>query len=345
MTRWHWLIAAMFVLTAGMARAQDAECAIAPEPVFSLSFGSRYADDSATRSEIDPKADADADDALRPIDDFLRDLTASANKLLEDDTDKPALADCIVSQIVIWARKAAMTDLQSDTANLTIGSRLAGFALVMLQVKPHATSTDEQAEILAWLSALMQTQMLFWEEEAPDGARQGNLLAWAALGASALAGLTDDPALRGWATWSVSYVLCKAEADGSLPQEMTRGKYALKYQLHAIAPLVVSVLLLDRQGIALHAICDTALDRIIGFALADLDKGAKTEAITGKAQSFFDGTDEIEAFHLAWIEAYLIVATADAPDRDALNAIADRYRPMNYSKLGGNQSRLWTVLP
>lgn len=323
-----------------MASTQPAwACEPAPEPVFSLSYGSRYKADSETRSEIDAKADADADDALRPIDNFLRDLTTAANSLPDPATDAGAVADCIVGQIAEWAGAEALTDLQSETANLTIGSRLAGFGLVMMQAAPYTTKMQDQTLILDWLTGLTRSQMLFWEEQAPDGAKQGNLRAWAALGASTLATLRDDPVIRAWAVWSVSYVLCKAEPDGSLPQEMSRGKFALKYQLHAIAPLVLSVVLLDRQGVALTDHCDGALARIIGFALDDLKTGAATEAIAGKEQSFFDGTDELEPFHLAWLEAWLLLAPKS--DHERLNALADAYRPLTYSKLGGNQTVLW----
>jgi len=314
-------------------------CDPAPEPVISLSYGSRYEDDSKTRSKIDAKADADVDDAVRPVDDFLRALTTQANSLADPATDAAAVADCLIAQLGTWAEAGALSDLQSETSNLTVGSRLAGFGLVMLQVAPHATRPEDTAVVLDWLTGLMRAQQRFWEAEAPNGARRGNLRAWAALGGSTLAALTDDPALRAWAAWSASYVLCTAEADGSLPQEMSRGKFALKYQLHAIAPLVVSVVLLDRQGVSLTSICDQALARSIGFALADIDNGTASEAITGKRQSFFDGTDELEPFHLAWLEAWLLLAPA--ADRPGLEAVADSYRPLTYSKLGGNQTLLW----
>jgi len=329
------------MLSAGILTpvSAQADCKAAPSPVLSLEYGSRYAKDSASRSKLDPKGNEEADDALRPIDDFLRDLTEASNAVFDDGADQEAVADCVVSQIATWARANAMADLQSETSNLTIGSRIAGFGLALLQVLPHSSRDEDIAEIKAWLARMMDAQILFWEEQAPDGARQGNLRAWAALAGSAAAAINDDPVLRAWASWSVNYVQCKAEPDGSLPQEMRRGKYALSYQLHAIAPLVVATLLLERQGIALKENCDRALSRIVDFALDDLETGKKTREITGKTQSFFDGTDKIEGFHLAWLEAYLILDIAR--DRNSLQALADSYRPLKYSKLGGNQTQVW----
>lgn len=325
-----------------LGSAAQANCAAAPEPVLSLSYGSRYTDDSATRSEIDPAAAEQADDALRPVDDFLRGLTELANGVFEDGADATAIADCVVGQIAVWADADALSDLGSDTSNLTVGSRIAGFGLVLMQVLPLATNQTEVATIKAWLGRLMQAQTAYWEKDAPDGARQGNLRAWAALGGASVATILDDAALRSWAAWSASHVMCSASPDGSLPQEMGRGSYALHYQLHAIAPLVVATLLLDRQGISLQAICDGALGRIVAFAVNDLQSGAATQAITGEVQSYFDGSDTLEGFNLAFIEPYLQLN--DMPNRDALDRLAETYRPLSYSKLGGNQTLIWQAL-
>lgn len=335
-----WLTLTMIALL-GMP-LRGLACDAPPPPVGTLDFGSRYADDSATRSDIDATGEAEAEDALRPIDDFLRDLTDRANGVLRGKDDSAAQADCIVQQIAVWAQANALGDLQSDTASLTMGSRLAGFALVMLQARTQSTRSDDIALINQWLAGLMQAQMTFWEQDAPKGARQGNLRAWAALAGSATARLTQDATIRAWSTWSVSYVLCTAGPDGNLPREMERGRLALKYQLHAIAPLVVSTLLLSQDGVDLTGTCDGALRRIVTFAMTDLQDGAQTRAITGVEQSLLDGSDTLEGFQLAWTVPYLMLDPAAAGD--AFDGLADRYGPLNYSKLGGNQKLLWSVL-
>ena len=117
---------------------------------------------------------------------------------------------------------------------------------------------------------------------------------------------------------------------------MSRGKYALHYQLHALAPLVVAAALLRRQGFDLGGECDGALQRIVGFAVADLEDGALTQEITGKVQTFFDGTRDLEGFNLAWAEAYLSMF----PD-PKVDALVREWRPLSHSKLGGDQTALW----
>lgn len=334
-------LALSLLLVPGAAWAQD--CAPAPEPVGSLAFDSRYEEDSESRSEIDPEAAEEARDAVRPIDEFLRDLTEQANAIYEDGADRPAIAACVVEQIATWAKADALSDLGSETARLTIGSRIAGFGLVLLQVLPDAGDGEDVAEVKAWLGRLMQAQMLFWEEEAADGSKQGNLRAWAALGGATVARIIKDPVILGWSGWSVEYVVCKAEKDGSLPQEMKRGKLALQYQMHSLAPLVAATLILEKEGVKVQGICDGALSRAVAFAAEDLvNEGRASEAITGEPQSFFDGSDELEGFHVAWIEPYLKLN----PDayKGALKELADAFRPMSYSKLGGKQTELWDNL-
>ncbi len=321
--------------------AQDGTlgCASAPDPVLTLDYESRYVDGDETRSTLDEDREAEAKAALDPLDEFIRALSERTEVMLstEDDAQRQEQADCILAQMADWARQDALADLVTETVQLTIGSRLAAFGIVAIKASEHhgPMAEGDLAAVADWLATRVNDQMMYWET-APNGATQGNLRAWAALAGSAVAQLTDDVVIRSWATWSTTFVLCTANEDGSIPQEMRRGKRALHYQLHAVAPLVTSVMLLDRQGVALDARCDSALHRAVSFALSDLETGAKTEAITGEVQTLIDGSDPLEDFQLAWLESYLRLS----PDPVAAALAAD-LRPLNYSKLGGNQTLLW----
>lgn len=329
-------LAVIMAIMAGQgAAADDHVCPPAPEPVFSLAYGSRYSDSGAGSTQLDTDASAEVDEELGPIDDFLRDLTSRANRVFDEGADRRTIADCVIAQMAVWARDDAMGDLQSTTSQLTIGSRLSAFGMAALQTAPFTTRTADLAEVRGWLNRRQRAQMAFWET-GPNGAKGGNLRAWSALAANAIGDLSNDALMLGWSAWSASYILCTANEDGSLPQEMGRGRFALHYQLHAIAPLVVTAALLRRQGTPVDGECDDALHRAVGFAARDLDTGAQSQAITGEVQTFFDGTDELEAFNLAWIEAYLTLRHDPG--------LADRaapLRPLGHSKLGGDQTAIW----
>ncbi|MCK0096015.1 alginate lyase family protein [Yoonia sp. F2084L] len=330
--------AGMMLTPASIAYAnEDAlACAAPPEPVISLSYGSRYTDESTTRSDIDEEGNAEVNAALGPIDDFLRDLTRIANAITVGSDERVAEADCLIGQMAIWAEADAFSELETITANFSIGSRLAGFAFAYRQAAPYSTNPQQRAVIEEWFGARITEQMLFWEEDATQGAKRGNLRAWATLAVNLVADITDDPVALRWSAWSASFLQCQALEDGSLPQEMRRGKYALHYQLHAITPLVVTTLLLEQQGMSIRGVCDNALDRIVKFAVDDIADGKASETYSGEVQSYFDGTDTLDSFEMAWLEAYLILS----PSLE-LEALAEEFRPLSHSKLGGNQSLLW----
>ncbi|MEM6303846.1 MAG: alginate lyase family protein [Pseudomonadota bacterium] len=326
------ILAAVASLVPGAAVAQD--CTPFAAPVLDLAFKSRYAQDDATRSELDPVRAAAAEAALGPLDDFVSDMTARTDEAIASG-DRQAAA-CVLAELAHWARADSLSDLGTQTVELTISSRLAGLALVAGQVGPAGDSSDF-ADVSAWLSRRMDAQMVFWET-APDGAAQGNLRAWAALAGAAVALVTDDAVTRGWAAWSVSYVGCTAAPDGSLPQEMRRGELALHYQLHAVAPLVVAAALLDRQGVSVMDKCGRALDRVVGFTLRDVAAGgAESAALAGVPQSVAGGLEALDDFQLSWGEAWLQLRS-DA----ALEQVISARRPLRYSKLGGDQTRIWS---
>lgn len=327
----HALGVLLFWLWAGAVMAQG--CPPFAEPVLDLAFKSRYASGDETRSEIDPERAAAAEAALEPLDAFVTNLTERTDAALA--AGDRAGAACVLAELAHWARADALSDLGTQTVELTIASRLAGLALVAGQVAP-AGDPGDFAVVSDWLARRMDEQMVFWEE-APDGAAQGNLRAWAALAGSAVALVTDDAVTRGWAAWSVAYVVCTADEDGSLPQEMSRGELALHYQLHAVAPLVVAAGLLERQGLSVMDKCGRAMDRVVGYTLRDVSAGgAETQARTGVDQTVEAGLEALKDFQLSWGEAWLRLRSDPALEA----AIAPR-RPLKYSKLGGDQTRIW----
>lgn len=322
---------------AGILLADEhAACAAAPEPVVELRYVSRYEQSDETRATIDPLREAEAEAAVAPLDDFIVMLATGLDRIYAGPAKaRMAAADCVLEQIAAWAEADALSRLETETVRLTVGSRYAAFALILWQTLPYAHDHPSRQAILDWLDRRMHEQILFWQDAAA-GARQGNLRAWAGLAAAAVSVQTGDAEMRDWAKVAILDVLCSANADGSLPQEMTRGRLALHYQLHAIAPLVTAAAILERQGVPVSRDCEGALHRVVEFAVRDLDDGSRTRDITGIEQNLFDGTDKLQPFQLAWIEPYLVLA-----EDERLEALRGTLGALSYSKLGGNQTELW----
>lgn len=330
-------IGALLMVTAQpVAATEGTDCAPAPDAIVSLSYVSRYREDDPNRDTVDPLREAEAEAAVAPVDEFILSLTDGIDAMYEGPVKhRPRTAACVLSRMARWAHADALSDLRTETVRLTVGARFAAFALILWQTRPYAYDHPERPAIEAWLTSRIREQIAFWDQ-APDGSRQGNLRAWAGLAGAALAIQTGDVAAREWASASVKDVICSANEDGSLPQEMRRGSLALHYQLHAIAPLVAATALLERQDVPASSMCEGALHRIVDFAMADLKDGARTRAITGEAQIYFEGDGDPERYQLAWLEPYLKLR-----HDERLASIANELAPLRYSKLGGNQTALW----
>jgi len=342
------ILATCTVFAATGLQAEEASvdpfiCAATPKAVVSLNHGSRYVAADKSRSEFDEAANDDVNAQLKPVDAFITDLANAANRALSHPGDRKAAVDCVLSGLANWAGADALSDLSTMNAQLSAPSRIAGLAFAYAQVKPIAEPSDDpaaadQALIEEWLIARARATMTYFDTEAPPNASRNNLRAWAALAVARIGLTVEDAAMIDWADASVRLVVCQAAADGSLPLEMARRDLALHYQLHAVTPLVVTAALLQARGHDLFMACDRALHRTVGFTLDAFDNPKLVETLSGKPQSYFDGSEKLRGFELAWAEAYLSLFYAPR-----LTAFVASYGALGNSKLGGKQSLLWAM--
>jgi poly(beta-D-mannuronate) lyase len=221
-----------------------------------LSYGSRYSEDSKNRSEFDEDGDAEVTAALKPVDDFIADLAKQTDYLLASDKaegeavenlaeDQLSVSNCVVDRIHAWAEAKALSELGTPNANLSAPSRLGGIAFAYAVVRDRIEPDDRTAAIDLWLAEGAARTMSFFDNQAPKRASRNNLRAWAGLSVTRIGLTLGDQGMVDWGRASAELVACEANADGSLPNEMWRGKLALHYQLHAVAPLVVTAALLE----------------------------------------------------------------------------------------------------
>ncbi len=332
-------IAAAMSLLLGTTTPLPAEekgysCPPVPPPVTSLSYGSRYTDDSKTRSDIDEASNAAVDKALKPVEEFIGDLIRMSNTaMMEGDAEQ---AGCVLDWLVAWADAGALGGLDTLNVQLSVPARYAGLAMALLQADTvGGLDPEKRARVVAWLTAAANGMAAFFDEEAPTNASRNNLRAWAGLAAAAVGRLDGDRVLLDWARGSFELVLCQASPDGSLPLEMARADKALNYQLHATAPLVVTADLLAATGYDGYSACDGKLLQVAAFSLRAIDDPAIVEAISGERQTFQTGKQQVEPFMLAWVEPLL----RHHPDA-GIDAAVDELRPLAHAKLGGNLTRI-----
>ncbi len=93
-----------------------------PAPVVSLTFGSRYTDDSKTCSDIDEASNAEVDKVLKPVEEFIGELMRMTNTALVDERHR-ARAACVLDWLDNWAAAGALSDLETLNVQLAIPAR------------------------------------------------------------------------------------------------------------------------------------------------------------------------------------------------------------------------------
>ena len=331
-------LAMLLLCLAASPAMADAACFPATDPVVSLGYPSRYTDASKTRSDFDAAGNAAVTAALKPIDDFISDLARISNAAQTDTGDAATLAaDCVLDHLAAWAAADALSDLQTETAQMSVPSRVGGMAFAYANALPFATDDPARRAVIdGWLRARALQTIAFFDAYAPPRVNRNNLRAWAALAVARIGLTLDDPRLIGWADISTRLVICTVGGDGNLPMEMQRGDLALHYQIHAVGPLVMTAALLQERGSDLFSSCDRAIPRAVSFTLRALEDPTLVAAHAGEEQSFSKGSEKLDAFEIAWAQAYLTFV-----DDPAVAALAAKYETLSNSKFGGDQSLLW----
>lgn len=310
-------------------------CLAAPAPVVGLAHGSRYDGSGTARATLDPAADTAVNKALEPIDELLLALADAANRAREGSG---ADVECVIEALHRWAEADALSDLQTDNAQLSAPARVAGFALAYLQIAPKARSLDHgrATRIETWLGNRARASAVWFETDAGPRSAHNNLRAWAGLAAAAAGRAAEAPDLLDQASQAFQVVTCAADAEGALPHEMERGARSLQYQLHAVAPLVTTAAILEPAGYDLFDACGGAIHRVVDFTARSFFEPGVIADKAGAEQLLLNGQDALAAHDLAWVETY-----ASRFPSPALERLTLPFGTLAHSKLGGMQRGLW----
>lgn len=346
LTRWtlnRHIAASLLAITAAMATTPEAQaaeetCFKTPTPVMSLGFGSRYEAESKTRSDIDEDSDAAVTKALKPIDQFIQNLAKVVSKAQteKDVATRRAYQRCVVDSIYAWANADALNDMRTFNAKLSVPSRIGGLAILYAESRDQVPGLHDRERIIEkWLQKRAREIVYFFENEATKGAARNNLRAWASMAVGEVGVLNRDRGLVEWSILSNDTMITNAAADGSLPLEMNRQRYALHYQLHAMTPLVTSVARLCEAGYGKGGADLEKLRTMAHFSIAAVKDPKIVQKINGKSQTVKPGLKN-NLSNIAWLEPYVAVTN----DVEMVKEF-DSLRPLSNSKLGGNQTKLY----
>lgn len=286
-----------------------------------------YASNDPTHSIIDPgkmKAYAESSGPVK----HDGDVVVHAADVYRT-TGSLAAARCVVEHLEANARGHALTGkMSSNQAYYVQGWVLGGEAIAYLKVRDSGVlSPAQRTEIIAWMQQVSrQTRGYYDEKEARDPASQNNHYYWAALELAAVGIAADDRKDLKWAMSVARQGVAAIRPDGTLPNEMRRGKRALHYHLYAAAPLVTLAELGLPNGVDLYSANSGALKHLVHVSIQGMIDPSLFEKATGIKQEVQTPSGE----SIGWAASF----NRRFPD-PAITRLLDQCRNKSYMYLGG----------
>lgn len=262
------------------ALARDA-CPAAPPPVSSLDLTRFYADKEG--STVDPALAEQHKAETEPLTRFLREVTSDADKSLKRTKpgDQVAAAECALEWLAAWARAGALLGrMGTKQAEYERKWDMTGAALAYIKLKPVASDAQRQT-IEPWLVKLADASRAFFDDPTH---KRNNHWYWLGLGLGAVAIAADSRK-----HWEMARAIMQDGArdiapDGSLPQELARGKRALHYHGFALMPLAALAELGRARGEDFYGFGNGALMRLADLTARGHADPAVFEKLAGVAQ-------------------------------------------------------------
>ena len=247
--------------------APSIACTPVPSLPKVLVFNGYYVD--AHHSIVDPQAKASYEAASRANEVFVKRIGRAADGYQVQHSESSA--ECTFSLLEQAAHEGAFSVAHLGKNGARDGFYvqafyLDGLALAYLKVLPSsAGSSQQKAEIQAWLLDMATSVEDFYEKMARENAGDGhnNLTYWGALGVSATGIATNRRDLFDWGVGVYRQALRQIAGDGTLPLELDRAAMALHYHLFAVAPLVMIAELGESNGLHLYDENNGALHRLV----------------------------------------------------------------------------------
>jgi len=238
-------------------------------------------------------------------------------------------ARCAVAHMEANARGHALTGkMSSNQAYYVQGWVLGGEAIAYLKVRDSGVVTPEQkAVILPWLKAVSRQARQYYDEKAeqhPDSLN--NHYYWAGVELAAVGIATNDRSDFNWGIKSARVGIAAVRPDGTLPNEMRRGKRALHYHLYAAGPLVMLAELGMPNAIDLYAERGGALKHLVRVAIDGMIDPSPFEKATGIRQEVQSPTGE----SIGWAEPF----NRRFPDPTMTRLLSECHN-LSYMYLGG----------
>lgn len=212
-------------------------------------------------------------------------LVVNASAFLRSAPGLQQAGECVIDGLDAWAKAGGLlgrfeTDQGEHERKFLLAAVVSAYAPVAEQ--PWVDPV-KRARIDAWVGELARRVMAFYDPEKTP--YHNNHAYWAAY-AVMLAGVTlNDDELFDWGKRWYDAALEQIAADGSLPLESARGKYALTYHTFALNALVSIAELGEANGQPLFAADGYRIGRLADFVLKGLRDPERLARLAGAPQS------------------------------------------------------------
>jgi poly(beta-D-mannuronate) lyase len=312
-------------------------CASSPAPLKDLHMESFYQEGDSTSSIVDAQAYAVYKAAMKPASVFEVGLESMANRYVRSKPPRPDLAQCTLNWLAAWAEGDALLGDVNKNGEYTRKWLLGSIGSAWMQIRDEPSLDSQKKEkVTAWIRRLAEKVRSDFSRDTQLKSRQNNHLYWAAWGVAAAGMAIDDRSLFDWGMGKARFGIRQIQADGTLPNEMARGRRAYLYHLFSAMPLFMLANAAEKNGIDLFHENDGALRRLGNVLLGNLGNPSYFRDMTHEEQ---DLTRAGTPSDLGWVEIYRQHYSDPRADA-ALRA----FRPVKQSRFGGNITLLYGQL-
>lgn len=277
--------------------------ACAPIPKLPVDFVTNgfYADNDPTHSIIDPikmKAYSESSGPVKHEGDVV---VAAADGFRK--TGSAEAARCVIAHLDALAAQSALTGKMSSSQAYFVQGWVSGaWAIAYLKVDGGSRATDEQrARILPWLQTLSEITKNYYDARGEQNGEAQNHFYWAAVQLAATGIAVNSAHDFDWAMQHAKVGIDAIASDGTLAEEMRRGKRALHYHLYAASPLVMLAEFGLPNGVDLYAENHAALKQLVVVSTHGLVDASLFAQRTGIPQ---ERPAQLSAEAIGWAEPY-----------------------------------------
>lgn len=288
-------------------------------------------------SIADPELKKQNEEAVRPVRSFVATVTGLADGWMRSSPAKPAYATLALQQLSAWATAGALLGNVNRQGSYERKWTLGSLALAFLKIRDAPGLDPEGLAVTRdWLSKVAYAVMPPYENPKSSISRNNHAY-WAGLAVAAAGIAANDRRLFDWGLSRARIGILDIQADGTLPNELARGRLALHYHAFALPPLVVLAEIGDANGLHLYDENGGALRRLADRVIRGMEDPASFDKLAGVAQDFPLETHP-KASYFAWGESYY----ARFRDPRLLPSLSS-LRPLVDARLGGDQTLAFGV--